>query len=236
MAIPITVYWTCYEEEWMRALPPEKISKKFHSYKIRSDNWQSPIAVNYCPASNRALENIYSIKSLYDYSFTIKDNQCSSSLYDQNFYNEHVNVRSIEQKVFSFNNRYAFFTDEKSLEITAYEYPTFEQNEVSRRCIPISGKYDIGKWFRPLEFPFILKDEFDTFTVKEQDVLYYLRVHTNRPIVFKQFILTDTLRGMLNSAVKITSHKIDRFKTLESFYHMFKSKKYILKEIKKSLI
>ena len=107
---------------------------------------------------------------------------------------------------------------------------------MSNRCIPIPGRYDIGKWFRPLEFPFILKEAFDTFTVKEQDVLYYVRFHTNRPIIFKQFIMTDNLRKMLEHSVRSTYYRTGGFKTLESFYGMFKSKNYLLNEIKKNLL
>ena len=236
MAKPITVYWMCNETESIRADAPEKASKRFSSYDVKSDNSRSHIAVNYCPAVNKALKNLYAVKSLYDYSFTVDKDQCKSTMYDQAFFDKHVIVRSLEKRVFSFKNAYVFFTDEKSLEMTAYEHPIFEKNEVARRCIPIMGKYDIGKWFRPLEFPFILRDEFDTFTVKEQDVLYYLRFHTDRPIVFKQVMMTDVLRTMLDQSTTATHYKKRTFKTLENFYSVFRGKNYVLKEIQDNLM
>jgi len=236
MTKPITVYWMCNEDESIRAVAPEKASKRFYSHDVRSDDSGSLIAVNYCPASNRALKNLYAIKSIYDYSFTIKGDRCESPMYDQAFFDKHVVIRSIEKKVFSFKNVYAFFTDEKSLEITAHEYPIFEDNEVAKRCIPIMGKYDIGKWFRPLEFPFILKEEFDTFTVKEQDVLYYLRFHTDRPIIFKQVMITNALKSMLDHSTAVHAHKTRTFKTLENFYSLFKGKNYLLKELNRNLL
>lgn len=231
MKQPITVYWMCGENEWIRAAAPERVSQKLFSPETLGT-----VPLNYCPASNRALSNVYSVKSIYDYSFTIKNGEVASPDYDQEFFNNHIIVRSVEKRIFSFVNQYAFFTDEPSLEITAYEHPTFEQNEVSKRCMPIKGQYDIGKWFRPLEFPFILKEEFDTFTVKDQDVLYYLKFHTNRPIKFKQFYLTDNLKKLLDSSVASTFHKTGKFNNLEAFYNMFKVKKYLLKEIKSSLL
>jgi len=233
---PVTVYWACGEDEWIRASKPETVSKRFYDQKIMDKDFRTTIAVNYCPAINTALDNLYAIKSIYDYSFTVKDGQCTSDLHDQLFFDKHVVLRSIEKKVFSFVNQYVFFTDEPSLKITAYEHPTFEQTEISKRCMPIPGTYDIGKWFRPLEFPFILKDEFDTFTVDYQDVLYYLRFHTERPIIFKQFVVTDKLNKALHHSAAAGKFKTRPFMSLDAFYNLFKSKNYVLKEIQDNLV
>jgi hypothetical protein len=98
------------------------------------------------------------------------------------------------------------------------------------------GKYDIGKWFRPLEFPFVLRDEFDTFTVKEQEVLYYIRFHTDRPIIFKQVMVTESLKILLDYSTASHRHKKRLFKTLDNFYNLFQGKNYLLKEINRNLL
>lgn len=231
----INVYWACFESEWMRAKEPFSVSKTFYSSNIANSNYGGT-SLNYCPAFNKNLKNLYSVNSLYDYKFTIVDNELKTDMYDQNFFDEHVVVRSIENKFFSFNNKYIFFTDEESLPITAYEFPFLEQNEISKRCIPIPGQYDIGKWFRPLEFPFILKDNFDEFNVGYEDVLYYIRFHTDKKIVFKQFIVNDKIESYLKSSVSIQNYKSKRYLNLDSFYEKFNHKKHILKEIKQNLI
>jgi hypothetical protein len=232
----INVYWACYEDEWIRSSEPEKVSERFYKQEIISKDKNSPIALNYCPAFNKQIQNLYAIKSIYDYSFFIQNDICTSNMYDQSFFDKHLNIRSIEKKFFSFRNKYIFFTDQKSLNMTAYEYPLFEQNEISQKCIPVSGQYDIGKWFRPLEFPFILKNEFDSLEIKYQDVLYYLRFYTNKKINFKQFIINNKIENMINSTVASTYNHNQTFKNLENFYKMFKGKDYILNEIKQNLV
>jgi hypothetical protein len=231
----INIYWACGDDEWIRASEPEKVSKRFYNSQL-IDIKNPESSLNHCPAFNRSLNNLYAIKSMYDYSFTMDGDVVKSNMYDQKFFDEHVFLRSIENKFASFKNQYIFFTDEDSLEITAYEYPVFEQNEITKRCITVPGKYDIGKWFRPLEFPFILKNGFDEFHVNHLDVLYYLRFHTDQSIEFKQFIVTDKIRKILNSNTASTINISSRFKTLDNFYNIFKSKKYLLKEIKENLI
>jgi len=233
----INVYWACVEDEWMRAKSPEKVNKRFYERGIKDKDFFNSAAINYCPAFNTELKNLYAIKSIYDYSFTVNnDGFCRSEMYDQEFFNNHIIIRSIDNKFFSFLNKYIFFTDEESLNMTAYEYPVFEENEITKRCMMVSGKYDIGKWFRPLEFPFILKKEFDTFTVNNEDVLYYLRFHTDKNINLKQFIMTDNLEKFWMNQRRMSFYKTKPFRELSNFYDLFKNKKQILKEIKANLV
>jgi hypothetical protein len=233
----ITVYWACLENEWMRAVEPESVSKRFYkNKKITSKNKLSPSALNYCPVFNERINNLYAIKSIYEYSFSIENGICISKMYDQNFFNNHINIRSVENKFFSFMNKYIFFTDEKSLEVGAYEYPVFEENDITKKCMIIPGRYDIGKWFRPLEFPFILKNEFDDFSVKREDILYYLKFYTNKNIIFKQFLPTDNINNFWKSTTDLNAYNNKRFGSIENFYKMFKLKDKILKEIKENLV
>jgi hypothetical protein len=100
----------------------------------------------------------------------------------------------------------------------------------------IPGRYDIGKWFRPLEFPFILKNEFDDFSVKREDILYYLKFYTNKNIIFKQFLPTDNINNFWKSTTDLNAYDNKRFGSIENFYKMFKLKDKILKEIKENLV
>lgn len=231
----ITVYWACLENEWMRAKEPENVLKKFYSLGIHDSN-SNKTSLNYCPAFNKNLKNVYSINSIYDYSFFIENNQVHSKLYDQVFFNDHILIRSIEKKFFSFNNRFIFFTEEDSLLVNTYQFPFLEQNEISKRCIPIPGEYDIGKWFRNLEFPFILKDEFTEFSVSFDDIMYYIKFNTDEKIILKQFYFSDKLQKMLDDSLLTSAYKIKRFKSLEEYYSKSKIKPLILKEIKDNLL
>jgi hypothetical protein len=235
----ITIYWASLNDEWMRATSPEPILKRFYKdYDISSKEKTSLKAINYCPVFNERIKNLYAIKSIYDYNFKVdvEKNTCTTDLYDQNFFNSHVGIRSLEDKFFSFFNQYIFFTDQKSLEMSAYEHPVFEENEITKRCIIIPGMYDIGKWFRPLEFAFILKKDFNEFKVNYQDVLYYLRFHTKENIIFKQFKMTQSLNEMSKSSMHVAGNHYKRFGSIEEFYNIFKLKNKVLEEIKNNLL
>jgi hypothetical protein len=232
----ITVYWACAEDEWVKSEKPEKVSQRFYSRDIKHVDSYTKISINHCPFFNENLVNLYAIKSIYNYSFKIKNNEeCFSELYDQKFFDDHVSIRSIEKKFFSFLVKYIFFTEEDSLEMSAYQYPVFEENEIARRCMIIPGGFNIGKYFRNLEFPFILKKEFDEFIVNEEDVLYYLKFHTKEKINFKQFRCNDKLQQMINDSRKANQYS-GKIPNIDTFYNKFKGKKYILDEIKKNIV
>ena len=231
----ITIYWACLEDEWIKATEPEKVSQRFYSMGIKNDNMSSPMAINYCPVFNGSLTNTYAIKSIYDYSFKIQDNQCISPNYDQKFFDDHVLIRSLEKKFFSFEVKYIFFTEEDDLNMSAYQYPVFENNEITKRCMIIPGDFNIGKYFRNLEFAFILKKEYNEFIVNNEDVLYYLKFHTKEKIKFKQFRCNENLRQMIADVRKAnTGNK--KGASMQVYYNKFKGKKYILNQIKQNLL
>ena len=233
----ITVYWACLENEWIKATEPEPVSKRFYDLGIKNKDAGAHDAINHCPVFNEYLKNIYAIKSIYDYSFKIQDDQCMSPDYDQKFFDDHVLIRSLNKKFFTFNTKYVFFTEEDSLKMDAYQYPVFEENEITRRCMIVPGSFDIGKYFRNLEFPFILKKEFNEFVVKDEDVLYYLKFDTKEKIKFKQFRLTEDLGQMIQGnrrANYFTKNK--KYVSIDLWYNKFKGKRYILNKIKENLL
>ena len=232
----VTVYWACVEKEWVKAEEPEKVSNRFYKLGFGNESHNHPGAINYCPVFNQNLFNVFAIKSIYDYSFSLKDNAVHSNMHNQQFFDEHVIIRQLEKKFFSFGTKYVFFTEEDSLEITAYEYPVFEQNEITKRCILFPGQFDIGKWFRNLEFAFALKDEFDEFSVNEEDVLYYLRFHTKEKINFKQFKMTEKLNQFMSDNNRVNAFSSKPKKNINVFYNKFKGKSHILNEIKQNLV
>ena len=93
----ITVYWACLETEWMRSKTPELVLPKYIKDFNKSDNW-----VKYCPAIRDELKNTFALRSIYDYQFTLLKDSVSSTFYDQDFFNRHVVVRSMEERSFSF--------------------------------------------------------------------------------------------------------------------------------------
>jgi hypothetical protein len=182
----INVYWACLEDAWLLAEQPESVSSKFYNtYTFTRDEPQSNI--NYCPAFNDNLKNLYSLKSIYDFNFIVDGDNVSTDKYDQKFFDDHVVIRSLRKKFFSFQHKYIFFTDSPSLKTTFYEYPFLEDNNITSRCIIPAGTFDIGRWFRNTEFAFFLKNGFNEFKITKGEVYSYVRFHTEESITFKQF-------------------------------------------------
>jgi hypothetical protein len=228
----INVYWACLEDAWLLAEQPESVSSKFYNtYTFTRDEPQSNI--NYCPAFNDNLKNLYSLKSIYDFNFIVDGDNVSTDKYDQKFFDDHVVIRSLRKKFFSFQHKYIFFTDSPSLKTTFYEYPFLEDNNITSRCIIPAGTFDIGRWFRNTEFAFFLKDGFNEFKITKGEVYSYVRFHTEESITFKQFRYTEKLDSYKRDCFQLT---INPMKRLTNYYNNFKHKKLILREIQENLL
>jgi hypothetical protein len=232
----ITVYWANIEKEWLLAQEPEPVNKNFYN-KHKSLSIKNPNqAISKCPAFNNKLNNLYAVKSIYDYEFSIEsDGRVTSKLRDQQFFDEHVVIRSIEEKMFSFYQRNIFFTDKESLLTTFYEFPVYENNNITKRCQPVSGTFDIGKWFRPTEFAFFLNKEQNTFIIEKNEIYMYIKFHTEQKIKFKQFRTNEKINSYIEDGF-ILNNKYIGLSSLENYYKHFRHKKLIIKEIKENLL
>ena len=226
----INVYWAALEEEWLRVEPPESVSKSFFA-----DTRFEETRAKTCPAVRDSVKNTYALKSIYDYEFSISDKGVSSSYWDQKFFDRHVVVRSLKEKAFSFNQWISLYTEEDSLLVTVNIFPYLEDNNISKRCIMFPGTYDIGKWFRNVEFAFLLRNEHNTFKIQENEVYQYIKFHTDEKINFIQYkhneVMTSHMEDVMRSRQNMTSRG-----SLANHYKHMKNKKQILTEIKKNLI
>jgi len=231
----INVYWTCLEEEWMRAEQPISVSKQYYN-KFPPNNKNDLSAINRCPAVNDYMKNLYSVKSLYKYEFYIEDGAIKTKYYTEKFFDDHVVIRSLENKMFSFTQKYIFFTDSDSLEMSLYETPIFENNNITKNCHLIPGKFDIGKWYINTEFPFHLKSDSNNFIVDFNEIIYYIRFHSDKKINFIQYRMNNQLHQYLDEtrAFSINTGKV-RY-SMTNFYKGFKLKKLIISEIKKNIV
>jgi hypothetical protein len=229
----ITVYWACDEEEWMRAKEPEPIYKNFLK-NIQDKN----TSINFCPSIKEYMKNIFSVKSIYEYNFEITDDQTNifTNLYNQKFVDRHVVVRSNKEKLYSFTQNFIFCTEEKSLKMSTGISPFLEDNNITKRCMPIPGTMDIGKWFRLTDFAFYLKNDYNRFEIKEEEIFQYIEFHTKEKIIFKQFYINEKIRQYLMDVTNVKNSRINKNRALENYYALFNHKKQIIKEIKNNLI
>jgi hypothetical protein len=229
----INIYWASLEQEWLRAKEPEPVYKVFSKNKKNIESF-----ISFCPAIKDFNFNTFAIRSIYDYEFLVGNNinGAWSPLYDQKFYDSHVEVRSLEDKLFSFSQKCVFFTEENSLLMSAGILPYFEDNEITKRCITIPGKFDIGKWFRSIDFAFYLKDGIDQFKIKEGEIYQYIKFDTKQKIIFKQFKSNQIIDKYITDVVSVKDFRRTKLRNLSEFYSTLKHKKYIIKEIKNNLL
>lgn len=230
MSNTINVYWACLEKEWLRAEEPVSVLSKFVK-----ENTDIKNSVDVCPAFRLEHQNIFGLKSLYSYEFSVDNDTVTSKMYDQEFYNWHVGVRNIKRKFFTFSQEFIFFTDSPSLEITGCIFPYLENNDITDRCTIVPGRFDIGKWYRPLEFAFFLKSQYNEFKINQDDVYQYIKFHTDKKINFIQFKENESLKTYLKDTMNIRANKKNIF-SLDFYYKKFNLKKLILKEIKDNIL
>lgn len=230
----INIYWASCDKNWMFQRKPDPVLTKLNSSNLKT-NQESIYMMNKCPALADELINTYNMYSIYDYEFYIdlESNLVKSNCFDQTFFDTNVNVRSIPHKLFSYRQGFVFFTDEDTLDVTFCKFPFLEDNEVTKRCKIIPGRFDIAKWFRPIELAFFLKKEYNSFQIFKDDILYYTQFHTDKKINLKQFYYNDRLIEFANVCGNGAQFSL---KNLDNYYKMFKLKKLILKEIKSNLV
>jgi hypothetical protein len=221
----INVYWACLNEEWMRAPGPQPVLSTF-----LKNNHLLETGVALCPSFKDYFKNTYSLHSIYDYNFKIENDNVFSDKYDQPFFDKHVNIRSLSEKTFSFNLWNIFITDQSSLKMTLLP-PFLEDNNITKNCINFPGTYDIGKWFRNLDFAFKLKNEKNEFVIKNNEIYSYIQFHTKEKINFIQYRHDEEIGSYLIDTMNSRGYK--KFATsLTEYYDIFKIKSNLIKKIK----
>jgi hypothetical protein len=228
----INVYWSFLEKEWLRTYEPQEVRKILYQKKMHQDN--DLMDYHRCPFVHGHLENVYALFSPYEYSFLVKKDFVNSKQYDQKFFNDHVIVRSLEHKAFSFSMPFVFFTDAKSLDMS-FLYPHLEDNNVTERCMSFEGTFNIGKYFRNIDFAFFLKNKHDEFVIKENEIFGYVKFHTQERIKLHRFVPTNKIDQYLDYLKDARANKPVGFKSQNFFYNNFKIKSAILKEIKNNI-
>ena len=189
-------------------------------YKVRGQ-------YNFCPAYRNHLTNLYSINSPLDYDITINNDQISSTMYDQKFFDEFVTIRSLPEKLISFNHQYMLVPDCDSLEMTLTN-PYLESNGFADNIIAVPATFDIGKWPRFIECAFHMKN--NSVTVKENDAMLYLKFNTDEKIVFKNFIMTPMMNRYMDIMTSAREYK-RLSSTMEFFYNLMNNKKQLKKKM-----
>lgn len=232
------VYWSIYPEPKLPLInyeEPEELSTLINNFDYVTENVKRNF--KYCPAVKEMTKNVYRLKFPFEYDLTLTENNVGSSLYDQEFFNKMVLVRSLEKKHLSFNLGYLFVCEE-SLEIESSSCH-FSDNDFVNKTMLVPGKFNIGKWVRPLDCAFFMKNGFNTLNIKRGDDYSYVKFDTTEKIQLKKFYCTDNLLGLVQNNLKSRDYKIKPIEKLMHFYKLYekaKMHKLVMREIKSNLM
>lgn len=224
------VYWTAYAEfdtiSSFDFSKPTKLSLDF------SKDYNNSFVV--CPAYQDEISNTFELKFPNTYNIALGEN-LSSPDYDQKYFDEMINIRSIEDKLISYNLRYLFYSEE-SVEVSMT--PAYlTTNEFTQKTTLIPGKFDIGQWFRPMDCSFIMKS--NQLQLKENDTYAYVKFHTNKKIDFVNFYRSESIIRLQNDLFKTRMYRPKKIKPLSYFYQLYNKirfKSLIDKEVKANII
>lgn len=237
------VYWTAYTES--DTISPFKFKDPYPVLKRVNEMAEGlPLIENYklCPAFRDVHKNTFELQFPCEYKLTITRENNGTRLettdYDQEYFDEMLYFRSPGHNLFSYNVRYMFFA-ETDLNVSMI-HPYFFDSDFSSKTMLVSGKFNVGKWFRPLDCAFIIKKGVDNLILEEDTPFAYVDFDTEEEIVFKRFYRSDEIKKIQRQLLGIRQHRVKKTITpLRYFYDIFynlRIKKLILQEIKHNLM
>jgi hypothetical protein len=205
---------------------------------INKNNKKSMFA---CPSftnlSKNTLLAINPLKSHYGFSNLDMDRVTINNKIDGGLLGEILHDRSANNRiVLQYALKYVFFTEEDSLKVTITS-PYFNKSNHLKYGGLVPGEFDIGKWFRSLNFAYELWDGVDEFVIEKEEVAGYIQFHTDRKVVLKRFKINPELLSILYTTGTSSSwmprvglpERYDKFKKS-------RTKDIVLREIKNNLI
>jgi hypothetical protein len=244
---PIIVYWApeaILEKEHQQLLLEmplilvmKDIQKRRNKKTMpRGVNQEDPFGNGYqmCTALHELSNNLYYIKAPFDVDISFDENgSIINGPYSGWFKQRHSSIDNAISADFDFS--YMLFCEEKlNVSITPPYLHQTSQPEYGFVC---AVKWDISSWFRPHILIYQLWKNKKNIHFKKNEPLAYLKFETNRPVIFKEYKITQEILNILNSCL---GHKfIVPFQSMEDLYRRFNQtsiKKRLIAEIKKNVI
>ena len=187
-----------------------------------------------CPAVADHLKNTFAVRA--PFNFDIKINPKSKfPLTPPPGKREKITItpRNIDQHL--YNMHYGLFPfSSTSIELTQLP-ANYHINDFTRNTTILGGKFNINKWYRPLIPTFILhKPE---IRISRGDVLYYIKINSNKKVNLKSYSLTPELRELSKKCLRLKKYQLGL--GLKTMYKLFTNNmldKKILKEINQNII
>ena len=96
----MNIYWTVDHSKVIGSLRAKEIEPIYKNLFKNRDI--SKLGYNKCPSFKNYFNNVYGWKSIYTYEMREENGKYKTDLYDQKFFDRHISVRSVEEKLISF--------------------------------------------------------------------------------------------------------------------------------------
>jgi hypothetical protein len=134
-----------------------------------------------------------------------------------------------------YNMSWFFFAEE---DLTMrYSAPYFPAHSPIEGAMLASGSFNIGKWFRPVNLEYYVPVEETMFSFKEDQPMAFVQFETERPIIFKRFILNQKIAKLTTEIVG--SDKFGFLNNLKDRYKLFAKssmREVLMSEIKSNVV
>ena len=227
------VYWAPWfvpqeEHHWnMLFIEPQKLLTKVVKDVSTTSDLRLKAMVR-CPAFSSIGKNTFYVENPMTTEFDIVNGEIEYK--GDNFY---YCTLSKGKSTFKYGLSYIFFSeDDLELMMTA---PHFSQTEHTNYAKLVPGKFNISKWFRPVNLEMLLYGNY--FKMPEYEHMAYFQFLTDDKVELKRFELNETLRKISDTCSTVSDwwknvpliNRYDRFlKT--------KTNRLVMKEIKKQLL
>ena len=191
-----------------------------------------------CPSVANRLKNTFVFRNSLETTITFDNTDEDNPKVDTTGLGVHVRRPSalVDGISIVLSLKYIFFAEEPLEAVVSPPYmhrPTYWDTMTYT-----PGNFDISKWFRPIAYEVQTFSSKGEFTVEEDDPIFYVEAITDRPIVFKRFVLTETLFNYSEACVQ-SPNWYGRNLPLVARYKRFtesKMNELVLKEIKHNLL
>jgi len=235
------VYWSPFVNPmfvpYISYQDPESIDSRLASMRVSVDSKLRDF--RYCPSIRDQTKNLYALKFPVDYSLTfdIQREYVQSDLYNQEFFDNMIRTRSFEPVCCTYRICYIFVAED-SLEVEVTS-PYLSENIFSNSTYILPGKFDIGKWLRPVDCSFLVREGISNVPMNKGDDWAYINFLTDKKVVFKKFYFTDKLNDIMTNILNVKTYQKVHFSPLSSWYDLYqksKMKNLVLREIKENLM
>jgi hypothetical protein len=237
----VTVYWAPFAtQETIHKInllqsPPKHIWKTFpkKNGNEKINGWG-----NYrgCKSSLELFKNTYVLFTPQTSTITFTGDTTSPELHSDT-------INSWYKRGSSFLNTYAadydfgwvFFADQPLK--ARFTNPFMHNTESNKHGYFTSGAFDIGRWFRPINLVYHLWENNNTLKVVAGEPAVYVEFDTDKPVVLKQFDLTEEIFQISTQAIGFL--RWVRNESLSQRYARFtgsKRDKKLLKLIRENLL